>query len=79
MRTAMMAILAAGAVAGLSTIANAQSIQRSLQPQNQGRVSQEAYNRCLQLALKRGQNMSPSDNANRELFIAYCLQGKIPF
>ena len=51
MRTAMMALLVASAVAGLSTSADA---QRSLRPQNQGTVSQEAYNRCFQLALTRG-------------------------
>jgi hypothetical protein len=79
MRTAMMAMVVIGAVAGLSTAASAQTLPRSHYPQNQGRVSQEAYNRCFQLALKRGQNMSPSDNANRELFIASCLAGKIPF
>ena len=76
MRTAMMVLLVASAVAGLSTSADA---QRSLRPQNQGTVSQEAYNRCFQLALARGQNTSVGDRDSLELFIAACLRGKIPF
>jgi hypothetical protein len=76
MRTAMMAMLIAGTVSGLSTSAEA---QRSRYLQNQGTVSQEAYNRCFQLALARGQNMSVGDQRNLELFIAACLAGRIPF
>ena len=76
MRTAIMAMLIAGAVAGLSTSADA---QRSLRPQYQGTVTQEAYNRCFQLALARGQNTSNGDRANLDLFMAACLRGKIPF
>jgi hypothetical protein len=76
MRTAIMAMLIAGAVAGLSTSADA---QRSRQLQNQGVVSQEAYNRCFQLALARGQNTSVGDKRDLEVFIAACLAGKIPF
>jgi len=76
MRTAMMAMLVIGAVAGLSTTADA---QRSLRPQNSPNITQEAYNRCLQLALARGQNLGNDDRYNLELFIASCLKGKIPF
>jgi hypothetical protein len=75
MRTATMAVLTMGLVAGLSTAADA---QRSLYPQS-GVVSQEAYNRCLQLALARGQNMSVGDQRNLDLFVAACLEGRIPF
>jgi hypothetical protein len=76
MRTAMIAMVIAATVAGLSTSANA---QRSKYPQNQGTVSQEAYNRCFQLALARGQNTSIGDKRNLEMFVASCLAGKIPF
>ena len=76
MRKVVMAMLVASAVAGLSTSADA---QRSLRPQSQGTVTQEAYNRCLHLALVRGQNMSNGDSANLDLFMAACLRGKIPF
>ena len=76
MRTATMAMLVISALAGLSTSADA---QRSLRPQHQGTVTQEAYNRCFQLALARGQNTSNGDRANLDLFMAACLRGKIPF
>jgi hypothetical protein len=71
-----MAMLIAGALAGLSTSADA---QRSKYPQNQGTVTQEAYNRCFQLALARGQNTSIADKWDLERFVAACLAGKIPF
>ena len=77
MRAALMAMSVAGAVAGLSTSADAQ--QRSLRPQYQGTVTPEVYNRCFQLALARGQNTSRGDRASLDLFIAACLRGKIPF
>jgi hypothetical protein len=76
MRTAMMAMLVAGAVVGLSTAADA---QRSRFLQNSGQVPQEAYNRCLQLALARGQNLSNGDRKSLDLFVDSCLRGKIPF
>jgi hypothetical protein len=76
MRTVMMAMLVASAVAGLSTSADA---QRSRYPQNQGTVSQEAYNRCFRLALARGESTSVGEERRLELFIAACLAGKIPF
>ena len=76
MRTAMMALLVAGTVTGLSTSADA---QRSRYPQNQGTVSQEAYNKCFQLALARGQNTSVGDRESLDLFMAACLQGRIRF
>ena len=76
MRTAMMAVLVASAVAGLSTSADA---QRGRYPQSQPTITQDAYNRCLQLALSRGQNLGNDDRRSLELFIASCLQGKIPF
>jgi hypothetical protein len=76
MRTAMIVVSIAATVAGLSTSANA---QRSNYPQNQGMVTQEAYNRCFQLALARGQNTSIGDKRNLEMFVAACLAGKIPF
>jgi hypothetical protein len=76
MRTAMMAMLVASAVVGLSASADAQSGQRA---QNQGTVSPQAYNRCFQLAMARGQNTSNGDRYSLEVFIDACLRGKIPF
>ena len=76
MRTVMVAMLVASAVAGLSTSADA---QRSRYPQYQGTVTQEAYNRCLQLGLARGQSLAVDDKKSLDLFIAACLAGKIPF
>ena len=76
MRTVTMAMLVASAVAGLSTSADA---QRSRYPQNQVTITPEAYNRCFQLALKRGENTSVGEQRRLELFIAACLAGKIPF
>ena len=76
MRTVMTAMLVASAVAGLSTSADA---QRSRYPQYQGTVSQDAYNRCFQLALKRGESTSVGEEKRLDLFIAACLAGKIPF
>ena len=78
MRTATMAVLVASAVAGLVTSGHAE--QRSLRPQIQATVTQqEAYNRCFQLALARGQLASIGDRAGLNQFIAACLSGKIPF
>jgi hypothetical protein len=74
MKTIITAMVIAGAVASLSTAAVA---QRSRYPQNSGQVSQEAYNYCYQLGLKRGQNTSVGDRWNFEQFIAACLAGKI--
>jgi hypothetical protein len=73
MKTVITAMLIASAVASLSTAAVAQRGQR---PQN-GPISQEAYNRCFQLGLARGQNTSVGDRENLEIFIAACLRGKI--
>jgi hypothetical protein len=72
----MLAMLVVGAVAGLSTTADA---QRSRYPQNQPTITQEAYNRCLQLALARGENLGVGNMHQVELFVAACLRGKIPF
>jgi hypothetical protein len=75
MKTMVTAMLIAGALAILSTAASA---QRSQRPQD-GPISQEAYNRCYQLALSRGQNTSVGDRYNLELFMSACLRGKIPY
>jgi hypothetical protein len=80
MKRSMVAILTVGTLALFSTSASAQHVlQQSILRQNQPGVSQEAYNRCYQLALKRGLTVSKGDRYWREVFISQCLQGKIPF
>jgi hypothetical protein len=41
-------------------------------------ATQESYNACFQLALRRGLNVSRGDFRNLSLFILQCLSGKIP-
>ena len=74
MRKAILAILVIGAVAALSTSADA---QRSRLRQNQGDVSNRDYTYCHTLALRRGINVSRADQWNLENFISACLRGKI--
>jgi hypothetical protein len=75
MKAALTAFFVAATVTCLATSADA---QRSRYRQNQG-VSQDAYNQCLQLAFRRGQNLSNGDRKSLELFLDACLRGRIPF
>ncbi len=70
MRNAMIAMMAASIVAGLSTTSFA---QRSLLRQYQGPVPQEAFNRCYHLALQQGINVSRGDEHIMDRFISACL------
>jgi hypothetical protein len=75
MRKTMIAMLAVGVVASLATPSFA---QRTILRQDQlPPVSPEAYNRCYQLALQRGVNVSIGDYWILERFISDCLNGKI--
>ena len=75
MRNAVIVMLTVGIVASVSTPSLAQRTrlrQDQLPP-----VSAEAYNRCYQLALQRGINVSIGDYRQLEQFISDCLNGKI--
>ena len=78
MKIAVLILVTVATLVSLPTAADAQYDQSRLR-QNQGAVSQAAYNRCRDLALARGENLGPSnyDRRSLDLFIDACLRGKI--
>jgi len=77
MKTVILALAIAGTLVSLSTPTLA--LQRSILRQYQGGIPQDAYNRCVQLAFARGQNLGNGDRRSFELFMDSCLRGRIPF
>ena len=78
MKIAVLILATAATLVSLPMAADAQ-YQRPLLRQYQGGVSQAEYNRCLELALARGENLMPGsyDRRSLDLFIDACLRGKI--
>jgi len=79
MRKAILATtLAVGAATALSTPSSAQTYSHCIAGYGCAPATQESYNACFQLALRRGLNVSVADRRNLDLFIYQCLIGRIP-
>lgn len=79
MRKAMLAAaLAVGAATALSTPSAAQPYSHCVPGYGCASATQESYNACFQLALRRGLSVTVGDRRNLDLFIYQCLLGRIP-
>jgi hypothetical protein len=76
MKIAVSILATVATLVSLPMAADAQYQQSPLR-QNQGGMSQVEYNRCLQLALARGERLSVGEERRLDLFIDACLRGKI--
>jgi hypothetical protein len=75
-----LAIIAAALAVCTTTLSTPSFAQYSHCIAGRGCVpaTQESYNACFQLALRRGLNVSVGDRYNLNYFIYQCLSGQIP-
>ncbi len=77
-RLILMTIVAAGAATMISTPSSAQTTPFCIAGRGCVPATNESYNACFQLALRRGLTVSRGDLHNLNSFIYQCLAGKIP-
>jgi hypothetical protein len=81
MRQALFAMLTIGAVSTFAMPSGPAQAQSTLICDAFNRcipATQQSYDACYQLAMRRGWNMQPTDYKGRTAFIYDCLRGRIP-
>jgi len=80
MRQIILVLVAAGMVAASAT-SNLTLSQGGTMVCRPGgaciQTTTETYNRCVDLALRRGQNLSKGDRHNFDLFVYACVAGRV--
>jgi hypothetical protein len=75
-QTILLTMLAVGVLAALPTASKAQ-YAHCVSGYGCVPATQESYNACFQLALRRGLTVTVGDHRNLNMFIYECLSGKI--